>query len=404
MSQLLVLRLAERMSWIITDAAGAPIGPVTTGSLEELAPLAALHPVIAIAPGTSVTLARPELPVRGGNRLAQVAPYALEEALAGDVEQFHFAIGATDDDGRTLVAAVRRDELRGWLDALAAAGITPRALVPQLLCLPDNPGKTVAVLDGGQLLVRAPGAVPVILDAEPLTEAFALAGLEGDDRHVQLYVTGRDWDESRDMIEALREVTGSLDLQLLPDGTLPLLAPGAARPDTLSLLQAEFQSQGSWRTEWRRWRVAAVLALAALALHAGVRGYDFIGLRAEEQRLDAALDQAARIALPDVERIVDVRAQIGQRLAGAGVDDPAGLLARLAAVGGALTSVPGPRLETLGWRDRVLDLQLVAADTMLLGRFAEALGARGLEAEVQSTTPRSDAVLAQIAVTPGVGP
>jgi general secretion pathway protein L len=404
MSQLLVLRLAERMSWIITDSAGAPIGPVSTGSLADLAPLAALHPVIAIVPATSVTLAQPELPVRGGSRLAQVVPYALEETLAGDVEQFHFAIGATDDSGRTLVAAVRRDELRGWLDALAAVGIAPRALVPQTLCLPENPGKTVAVVDGGQLLVRSPGAIPVVLDAEPLTEAFSLAGLEGDDRHVQLYVTGHDWDESRDMIEALREVTGSLDLQLLPDGTLPLLAPGAARPGALSLLQAEFQSQGSWRSEWRRWRIAAALALAALALHAGVRGYELIGLRAEEQRLDAAIDQAARLALPDVERIVDVRAQIGQRLAGGGTHDPEGLLPRLAAVGGALASVPGPRLETLGWRDRVLDLQLVAADTALLGRFAEALGAQGLRAEVRSTTPQADAILGQIAVAGGGAP
>jgi len=401
MSQFLVLRLADQVSWIITDADGGRIGPVSTGTLADAVPLAAERPLVVIAPGASVTFAQPELPVKGGARLAQVVPYAMEELLAGEVEQFHFAVGRTDTEGRTLVAAVRRDELRGWMDALKSAGLDPQALVPEPLCVPDNPGKTVAVIDGRQLLVRAPGILPVALDAEPLTEAFTLAGLEGEDRHVQLYVSEADWQHSRDMIEALREVTGSLDLQLLPDGTLPLMAAGSVRSDALSLLQGEFARRTGWRAEWQRWRIAAFLALSALALHVGVRGYDLIRLRAEEQHLDAAIEQAVRIAMPDVERIVDARAQIEQRLAGGGAADPQGLLARLAAVGGAMSGATGPTLESLGWRDGSLQLHMIAADTDTLARFAQALTARGLTADVESTTPGENGVSAQINVTTG---
>ncbi len=401
MSQFLVLRLADPVSWVITDADGGRIGPVSIGRLADAAPLAAERPLVVIAPGASVTFAQPELPVKGGARVAQVVPYAMEESLAGEVEQFHFAVGRTDAEGRTLVAAVRRDELRGWMDALKAAGLDPQALVPEPLCVPDNPGKTVAVIDAGKLLVRAPGALPVALDAEPLTEAFALAGLEGEDRHVQLYVSQQDWQDSREMIEALREVTGSLDLQLLPDGALPLMAAGSVQSDALSLLQGEFARRTGWRAEWQRWRIAAFLALAALALHVGMRGYDLIRLRAEEQRLDAAIEQAVRIAMPDVERIVDARAQIEQRLAGGAAADPEGLLARLAAVGGAMSGATGPTIESLGWRNGSLQLQMIAADTDTLARFAQALTARGLTADVESTTPGEKGVLAQINVTTG---
>ncbi len=399
MNQFLVLRLADPVSWTITDSDGGRIGPVSTGKLADAAPLAAECALVVIAPGASVTLARPELPVKGGTRLAQVVPYAMEEQLAGEVEQFHFAVGRTDAEGRTLVAAVRRDELRGWLDALKSAGLDPQALVPDTLCVHDNPGKIVAVIDAGELLVRAPGALPVTLDAEPLTETFTLAGLEGEDRHVQLYVSQQDWQESREMIEALREVAGSLELQLLPEGSLPLLAAGAVRADALSLLQGEFARRTGWRAEWQRWRLAATLALAAFAQHVGVQGYDLIRLRAEEQRLDAAIEQAVRIAMPDVERIVDARAQIEQRLAGGGGADPEGLLARLAAVGGAMTGVPGPTLESLGWRDGSLELQMVAPNTDALARFAQALTARGLTADVASTTPAEKGVAARINIT-----
>ncbi len=401
MSQFLVLRLADPVSWIITDADGGRIGPVSTGNLADAAALAAERPLVVIAPGASVTFAQPELPVKGGARFAQIVPYAMEELLAGEVEQFHFAVGRTDAEGRTLVAAVRRDELRGWMEALKSAGLDPQSLVPEPLCVPDNPGKTVAVLDSGQLLVRTPGALPVALDAEPLTEAFTLAGLEGEDRHVQLYVSQQDWEHSREMIEALREVTGSLDLQLLPDGALSLLAAGATRSDALSLLQGEFARRTGWRAEWQRWRIAAFLALAALALHIGVHGYDLVRLRAEEQRLNASIEQAARIAMPDVERIVDARAQIEQRLAGGGTADPQGLLARLAVVGGAMGGTTAPTLESLGWRNGSLQLQMVAADTDALARFAQALTARGLNADVESTTSSEKGISAQINVTTG---
>jgi len=401
MNQSLVLRLANPISWVITGADGGRIGPVSTGSLADAAPIAAERPLIVIAPGSSVTLARPELPVKSGARIAQIVPYAMEESLAGEVENFHFAVGATDEAGATLVAALRREEMRSWLGALSGAGLDALAIVPDTLCIPDNPGKTVAVIDSGLLLVRAPGGLPVALDAEPLTEAFALAGLEGDDRHVQLFVSQQDWQHSREMIEALREVTGSLDLQLLPDGALPLLAAEAVRPQTLSLLQGEFARRTGWRAEWQRWRLAALLAVAALVLHLGVRGYDLVRLNAEEQRLDAAIEQAVRIAMPDVERIGDARQQVAQRLAGGGANDPGGLLAQLAAVGGALAGSPGPTLESLGWRDRSLELQMVAPNTDSLTRFAQALNARGLSADVASTTHGEKGIQAQVRIATG---
>jgi len=401
MNQFLVLRLADPISWVITSADGGRLGPVSTGNLRDAAPVAAERQVVVIAPGSSVTLARQELPVKSGARIAQVVPYAMEESLAGEVEQFHFAIGPTDDSGATLVAALRREEFRGWLDALANAGIEPQSVVPDTLCVPDNPAKIVAVIDAGQLLVRAPGALPVALDAEPLTETFTLAGLEGDDRHVQLYVSQQEWQHSREMIEALREVTGSLDLQILPDGALPLLASAAVKAGIPSLMQGEFARRTGWRAEWLRWRVAALLAIAALVLHLGVRGYDLVHLNSEQRRLDAAIEQAARIALPDVERIEDARAQVEQRLAGGGAGDPDGLLAQLAAVGGALAGAPGPRLESLGWRDRSLELQMLAPNTDSIARFAQGITARGLTADVASTTNSEKGVQAQVRIAAG---
>lgn len=400
MNQFLVVRLGEPATWVIVDGSGARLGPVATGALADAAPLAAERRVIALVPGAEVTLAEPELPARSGARLAQVAPFALEEQLAGDVEAFHFAIGRQAEDGRARVLAVPRERMDGWLALLAAGGLQPEALYAETLCLPDNPGKSVAVLESAQLLVQPPAALPFALAVEPLSEAFALAGLEGEDRHVQLFVAEADWQASRDVIEALREVAGSLDLQLLPDGALPLLAAGAVQRAPLSLLCGPYAPRTGLGAQWRRWRLPAGLAAALVALIAGSAIYDLARLGAEERRLDAAIEQTFRVAMPDVQRMVDPRAQMSQRLGNTASADPAGLLGRLDALAQSLAGVQGVQVRSLGWRDRMLDLRLSAPDGTTLTELARSMGQRGLGFDVQSTIPREGGVEGLVSIRP----
>ncbi len=401
MTQFLVLRLSEPPCWVVVDGSGARLGPVSTGSFADAAPLAAERRVIALAPGAGTVLARPELPVRRGARLAQIVPFALEEQLAGDIDAFHFAVGKVGADSRTPVAAIERARLEAWLQQLAAAGIAPEALYAETQCMPDNPGKIVALLEDGTLLVRAPGGTPVALVAEPLSEAFALAGLEGEDRHVQFFVAQQDWDASHDVIEALREVTGSLDLQLLPDGALPLLASAAVTTTPLSLLSGRYAPRTGWKASWQRWQLAAGLAAALLVVHSGAGLYDIVQQRIEEKRLDAAIEQTFRVAMPGVERIVDPRLQMQQRLGGTASADPAGLLGRLDPLAQAVMAVPGVRIRSLGWRDRNLDLRISAPSGELLTGLERAANERGLSFSVQSTQPRDGGVDGLVTVTAG---
>jgi L-serine dehydratase len=71
--------------------------------------------------------------------------------------------------------------MESWLQELRAAGIEPSAVYPETTCLPDNPGKIVVLLDSRRLFVRPVAGLPFVLDAEPLSETFGVAGLEGAD-------------------------------------------------------------------------------------------------------------------------------------------------------------------------------------------------------------------------------
>ena len=82
MSETLVIRLRAAedapASWLIVDSNGAASGAVQSGPVADALNLSVGRRVVLLLPGSEVTLARPELPVRGAAKLAQAVPFALE--------------------------------------------------------------------------------------------------------------------------------------------------------------------------------------------------------------------------------------------------------------------------------------------------------------------------------------
>jgi type II secretion system protein L len=132
MSATLAIRLPERAedaaeSVLVVD--GTPQAAVETGPLEDLARRADGSRLCVLVPGADVLLTRANVPMRGTARILQAVPFALEEQIAADVGELHFAVGKREADGRVPVAAVSRDRIDDWLARLAAVGLHPQTLL-----------------------------------------------------------------------------------------------------------------------------------------------------------------------------------------------------------------------------------------------------------------------------------
>ena len=180
MAETLVIRLRAdpdaAASWLIVDANGARSGPAHTGAVADALPLASGRRVLLLVPGSEVTLAEPELPMRGGARVAQAVPFALEEHLASDVDGLHFAIGSRGESSiGTPVAAVARSLMDRWMELLQAAGLPVHAAYADSSVVPLTPNGCTLLLDDAALYVRRANSMPFVLDAEPFDTALEFA-------------------------------------------------------------------------------------------------------------------------------------------------------------------------------------------------------------------------------------
>jgi len=185
------------------DAAEALSASAETASAPSVLPMG--RRVVAFVPATEVSVAAVELPARSSSKALQLAPFALEEQLAGDIEQLHFAVGQQEDSGKTPFVVCARAAMERWLAVLDAAGLSPAALVPDFLAVPANPGHTVVWLEGRMVTIRPPGQWPMLLDAEPLEAALELAGVLGAavPPHVLVYAAEPEHTMHAVVLEAL---------------------------------------------------------------------------------------------------------------------------------------------------------------------------------------------------------
>jgi general secretion pathway protein L len=402
MPEFLVVRLpsaaAETIGaaaeWIVMDGSGARRGNVASGPLD-LAPAAANgRKVIVLVPGTDALLAEPVLPVKSGTKLAQVVPFALEEHLAADVEDLHFAVGKREARPGTPVTVVSHARMQAWQALLTDAGLHADAIYPETAALPETPNAITLLVDGARVYVRRPDTPGAVLDVQPLIEALQLALASGEEarEHVTIYVSEDDYEREREMLEGLREFTASLQLKLLPDGPLPLLAANVVRGNAVNLLQGRYQTKRKLTMSFAPWRYAAVLAGVFVVAHLGLKSWQYFHYRSQEARLNQEIGEVFQQLMPGAplpdpsaaRRMIEARLN---QLRGGG-NSMSGMMTTLAALGDALGQVPDTNVESIAYTNNTTHLRVVAPSVDALDHIRRIASEHGLEATIESETPR----------------
>jgi general secretion pathway protein L len=379
--------------WLIVDGTGMPSHRVQQGPLQLAASAAAGRRVVVLVPGTDALLAEPVLPLRSGAKLAQIVPFALEEQLASDVEDLHFAVGKRDARAGTPVAVVAHTKMRAWQSTLANAGVPADAIYAETAALPVTPNGVTLLVDQSRVYVRRENTLGAVLEIEPLIEALQLALASGDEsrEHVTIFVSETDYERERDLLEGLREFTASLQLKLMPEGLLPLLAANIVKSSAVNLLQGPYAVKKRANISFAPWRFAAALAFVFFAAHLGLKGWQWYHYKQLEASLDDQITAVFQQAMPGapVPEPLETRKQVELRLNQLrGTAPVSGMMTTLALLSEALAQAPGTNLEALSFRNNITDLRLLAPSVDALDRIRQVAREKGVTAEIQSARPR----------------
>src|SRR6201996_1313790 len=369
MADWLLIRLPrtpeQPATWLTVDPRGNPSGPPQSGPLSLAAPRAVGRHICVLVPGTDVLLTEPEVPMKAGTKLQQVVPFALEEQLADDIDDLHFAMGKrAADSSRMPVAVIRRSLMDEWLTSLRSNGLEPESLYTESALLPENPGQAVALMEEDVIIVRPPVGSPVTLPVEALGEALEIAwqgaaeqGATGG-RGLILYTGAAEWHQHSAQIEALRERFDGIKIQLLSAGPLALFGQQLPPATPINLLQGPYAPTTARTVGWQSWKVAAILLACLVGLHVVGKAAELTALKHTEGKLDKEMGQTFRLAMPGVNTTTNMRLVMEQRYQAAqNGGGPGGLLSALGALVQARGNGAGMTVQAMSFHQGVLDMK-----------------------------------------------
>ena len=391
--QYLVVRIGDPeggASWQVVDAHGAPLAPSGEGELEQAAKLAEGRRVVLLVPAREVFRARLDLPARGRRSAVKGARYALEDRIAGDVEDLHFALGRAAGD-QLEVAAVERQRLEELLGRAGEAGLLPVAVYGEGDVLPHLPNAAAALLEedalllcdaGGQVVSAGPGELADLVD-------IACAEHAGDEAapfRLVIYCEPALEDAAREAIAGMNGLDA--ELRLLEQGVMPQLAAESMSGAGVNLLQGEFRRRDD---RARRLRGVAIGLLAVALLLPGYLAMDGWRAHREYQALAGIVEARLRQMMPDAGASADLRGEFRRRVASADLSaaaDSDGFLQLLQSLERAAGS--GTRVLGLNYGNGSAQVRLAAADMETLDQVRRGLISSGHSVLIQTAVPESN--------------
>jgi general secretion pathway protein L len=412
MSEYVVIRLAAEdpaVEWVLVDSNGTRRSGVSSGSLEQAAIEIGDHAVIVLVPAEDVLLTSVHIPARSAAKIKTALPFALEESLADDVEDLHFAVGDRQDNNRLPVAVVAREKMSRWLERLNEAGIVPLILAAENHGLAKIPGTLSVLVDDKTTMFNDGADAEFSLQDVKPSEVLVIAGQLGetqqedgeDSGHLVVFCTSeQDQNLSHEWI-ALRHELHSVDVNVLPDGVLPKLAVTVAAGHGINLLQGLYGKKTEYGTLLRPWKIAALLLLGLTVVGMAMKGVGYYQLMQDEATLRAQFSAEYRLLRPgDTREITDPVATVESLRRGAGSSAaPQVFLPSLRELGAALDANSGAEIEAISYRAGVVDLQLTAPDVATLDNIQKAVSASGrFQASIQSTNQVADKINGRIQI------
>ncbi len=395
MSNLLViwLQATGRMQWMSLSPQGRPVSGPVSGAPDASESAAAQRIVVLVPSEDVVWLDLP--PLAGGRgQVTKAVPYALEDRLAGPVEDLHFALPERLENRAGLAGAVvARETMRGWLQSLNEAGIRADAVYAESQLLPCSDMTGCVLLEADRALWRFGPTQAGACELGGLNDRIAV--LQASDRELPEFEVFDFRDAPAIDLPCSRYHAKQRD-------ALAFLSSGLTPEPQINLLQGEFAPVHRHAPLRKLWQQAAMLAAAAVVLAFAYQVVDYWRLSRQSAQFEAATRATLHAAFPQMDKVAGDPRQLMQSQLSALHDDgdSTGLLHLLSRIAPILGSTTRVTLTGIEYHNATLELALRAPDVPALDLIREQLSdLPGLTAQVTAANSGDNGIDGRLRVS-----
>lgn len=380
-------------------ALGADNHPSMTlahGRLEELARVCNGKKVIVLIDAHFITLEKVAVPSKNRHKQMQAVPFAMEDQLAVDIEDTHFALGQSSDNSNDIpVIAIQRELLQQTLALFQHHGIHIDAITADSIAIPGSEQQWGVLLDEDSALIKMSDSQAHCCDRDNLEIVLtALLEQAANKPRSLLYFYRSDDAEGANWLSEL-----DLDIECQPyqNHNLEIFIQQLDKINKLNLLQGEFAPKKVSRYTWLKpWKPVALVGLFWMGLQLTYAGIMSHQLEQKNHQLSLHIEREFKRAIPEARKMTNIQKRIERKLnelkTGSASDSNAGFLQLLDKAATALSRNPAVQIQAAVYRNKSIDIDLTAKRLQDIEQLKTELDKQpGIKA-VLSTTVEKDKV------------
>ncbi len=370
-----------------------------SGDWKQVRSVSRGRKVVVLLTSDEVVLTSAIIPSKNRKQLLQAIPYALEDTLAEDIENLHFAVHqeSNNTDNKSQVAIINRTVLIETLDLLKSKGITINYVLPELLTqkfesdtwsisYENNNGEMSASVRLGQF--------DGFVSSVDMLDMFISEPLE---KHAPKTVFSNTKPEN--FPQALQEIPNSY----IESNTIDYGSAISALPLNLLTNFVRRANHQASSINWKAWRPVALLGGVLASIWMGIFFWQNNLLQNQSDQLKTQIEQVYKETFPK-GRIVDASAQMNSALSklkasmGQTIESPLPLIADM---GPLLKEYKDMVLSELRYQENQLSMTIESPNLTRLEKFKrDAADKNNLKIEITNSTTTANKVKASIKISP----
>jgi len=392
------------VKWIKLDSEGNPITRGAEARLEQVSSVTQNAHVIVLLPLQQMLLSIVNTRARKSKHLQKAIPFALEDEVADDIENLHFALGRRYGENDYPVAVIEKVTLDSVLETLASAGVYPDILTADVFALPFREGSWTILVEDDRALVRTSKFQGFTIDLHNLQQMLTSSLRQAEITPSELNIYRCDSPQS-----GVKSFTFPINTNELDDCPPGLFADGLDENECINLLQGSYQKKDKKHRQFAPWKIAAILFGVWVGLSMVSVLIDHARFSKEEKRLDAQIEQELRQTFPDIQNVtagnarIKMEARLRNFIADTTSNSYAGFMELLALSGESMQQAGNITINTMNYRDGKLNVNINSPDVQALDKVKQLLKTKNYFADIQSANTQGAIIEAQLVISKGEG-
>ena len=370
------------------------------GKLDELGAIARGKSVSVLIDSHYTTLKSVSVPSKNRSKQLLAIPFAMEDSLAEDIEDTHFALGkilagSYDKDNQLPVIAINRELLRTTLGLFSEQGIHVNHMTADAALLPCESNSWSILLDDVNAVIKCGDAELHNCEIENLQLILGalLEQTENPPESISCFhKTG-----SQDVSRLFENIDIPFTEQTYQNNPLEIYASSYKESQSLNILQGDFAVKRESSITWLQpWKYAAAIAGIWVVLHLAYTSILTDQLEDKNIALSKKIEREFKRAIPDAKKMTNMQKRVERRLkdlkSTGDADYSNGFLNILSEATPALSANKKINIKAAIYRNNYIDIDLSATSLQDI----EQVKSRLLESKkiktVLSTTVEKDKV------------